>query len=142
MNKITSDFINSPLFRTSVGFDRMFNHLERQLTNQSGNYPPYNIRQVSDDHYEVTMAVAGFSESEIKLEQEKDILRVEGSIQHTESDSEYLHRGLAMRDFRREFVLSEHVKVTGAKLELGLLKISLEREIPADEKPKRIDITS
>lgn len=143
MTKITSDVFNSPLFRSSVGFDSLFNSLERQLNQSNGNYPPYNIQQINEDHYEVTMAVAGFKPEQITLEQEKNILRVSGSIQKSDQDEpEYLHRGLAFRDFQREFVLADHVKVTDASMDLGLLKIQLEREIPEAEQPKRIDIKS
>lgn len=142
MTKITSDVFNSPLFRSSVGFDSLFNSLD-QLTQSNGNYPPYNIQQISDGHYEVTMAVAGFKPEQIILEQEKNTLRVSGSVKKSDQDEpEYLYRGLAFRDFQREFVLADHMKVIDASMELGLLKIQLKREIPEAEQPKRIDIKS
>lgn len=143
MTKITSEIFTSPLFRSSVGFDSLFHSLERQLNQSNGNYPPYNIVQVNQDHYEVTMAVAGFSPDQVTLEQEKNILRVSGSVNKADqSEPEYLHRGLAFRDFQREFVLADHVKVTEANMDLGLLKIQLERQVPEAEQPKRIDIKS
>lgn len=137
----TLDF--TPLYRTSVGFDRLASLLSSaQRPEQGSGYPPYNIRAVDENQYEVTMAVAGFSEQELDIVTEPNVLRVTGQRAEEEEEGNYLHRGIATRSFERRFNLADHVKVTGAQLRNGLLHIQLEREIPEAMKPRKISITA
>jgi molecular chaperone IbpA len=136
----TFDF--SPLYRTSVGFDRLASLMSSATRQDQGNsYPPYNIRTSGDDNYQITMAVAGFSENEIDVTTEQNRLIVVGNRpDEKEEQGEYLHRGIATRSFERRFNLADHVKVVSASLENGLLYIDLEREIPEAMKPRTIRI--
>lgn len=136
----TFDF--SPLYRTSVGFDRLAALMSSATRQDQGNgYPPYNIRVTSEDHYRITMAVAGFTEDEIEITSEQNRLLITGNrAEDVEEQGQYLHRGIATRSFERRFNLADHVKVTGASLENGLLHIDLEREIPEAMKPRTIKI--
>ena len=138
----TFDF--SPLYRTSVGFDRLASLLTAATRPEQGNgYPPYNIRSNGEDQYQITMAVAGFSESELTISSEQNTLTVNGERQDdSEEGAEFLYRGIATRSFQRRFNLADHVRVTGAKLENGLLHIFLERELPEAMKPRTIEIES
>ena len=140
MDMTTFDF--SPLYRTSVGFDRLASLMSSATRQDQGNsYPPYNICVTSEDHYRITMAVAGFSEDEIDITSEQNRLLVTGNrADETEEQGEYLHRGIATRSFERRFNLADHVRVVGASLENGLLHIDLEREIPEAMKPRTIKI--
>jgi len=133
----------SPLFRSTVGFDRMMNMLE-SATNvaETTSYPPYNIEKLDEDSYQITMAVAGFSENDIDIESREDVLLVSGKVTETDTGGTYLHRGIAGRSFKRNFQLADHVKVTGARLENGLLHIDLKREIPEEKKPRKIEVQS
>lgn len=135
----------SPLFRTSVGFDRLARMLNAESRmDQSGGFPPYNIKSSGEDKYEITMAVAGFSENDLEITTEHNRLIVSGNIsdEREEEEESYLYRGIATRSFERRFNLADHVKVTGARLDNGLLHIELEREIPEEMKPRSIDIES
>jgi len=136
----TFDF--SPLYRTSVGFDRLASMMSSATRQDQGNsYPPYNIRTTSEDHYQITMAVAGFAENDIVITTENNRLLISGNrADETEEQGEYLHRGIATRSFERRFNLADHVKVVSASLENGLLYIELEREIPEAMKPRTIEI--
>jgi len=136
----TFDF--SPLYRTSVGFDRLAALMSSATRQDQGNgYPPYNILITSEDHYRITMAVAGFSDDEIDITSEQNRLLITGNrADESEEQGEYLHRGIATRSFERRFNLADHVRVTGASLENGLLHIDLEREIPEAMKPRTIKI--
>jgi molecular chaperone IbpA len=136
----TFDF--SPLYRTSVGFDRLASMMSSATRQDQGNsYPPYNIRTTGEDHYQITMAVAGFSEDEIDITTEQNRLVVTGNrADEKEEQGEYLHRGIATRSFERRFNLADHVKVMSANLENGLLHIDLERELPEAMKPRTIKI--
>lgn len=136
----TFDF--SPLYRTSVGFDRLASLLSTaQRTEQGNSYPPYNIRSTSEDHYQITMAIAGFADSDLDITTEQNRLVVTGNrADDAEEQGEYLHRGIATRSFERRFNLADHVKVVGASLENGLLYIDLERELPEAMKPRTIEI--
>ena len=133
----------SPLFRSTVGFDRVLNLLDQASRGQPvGNWPPYNIEKVGEDQYRITMAIAGYSPEEIELVQQENLLVVMGQ-KHPEPDRvQVLHRGIATRAFRQTFNLAEYVKVTGANLENGLLVIELKREVPEALKPRRIEIAS
>ena len=135
----TFDF--SPLYRTSVGFDRLASLMSSASRQDQGNsYPPYNIRATGEDNYQITMAVAGFSENDITITSEQNRLLVTGNRADEEEQGEYLHRGIATRSFERRFNLADHVRVTSASMENGLLHINLEREIPEEMKPRRIEI--
>jgi molecular chaperone IbpA len=137
----TFDF--SPLFRTSVGYDRLASLLNSaHRVEQNGGYPPYNIATAGEDHYRISMAVAGFSEDELSITSEHNKLLVKGEKAEEEEteDTRYLYRGIATRSFERRFNLADHVRVTGARLDNGLLHIELEREIPEAMKPKTIEI--
>ena len=138
----TLDF--SPLYRTTVGFDHLSNLLDsvNRTDNAANGYPPYNIESIDDDRYQITMAIAGFTEDELDIQLEKQTLTVKG-VKNQEDDSKnYLHRGIAARNFERRFQLADHVEVTSAKLEHGLLDIQLVRIIPEAMKPKSIPINS
>jgi len=136
----TFDF--SPLYRNSVGFDRFASMLSAASRQEQGtSYPPYNIRTLGEDHYQITMAVAGFSEADLDITTEQNRLVVTGELKDAEDEQgEFLHRGIATRAFERRFNLADHVKVIGANLENGLLHIDLEREIPEEMKPRTIEI--
>ena len=133
----------TPLFRNTVGFDRMA-HLMDSLANEPTNsYPPYNIESVGEDEYRVTMAVAGFGENDIEITTHNGQLVVAGGIRRDEDDvRNFLHRGIAERSFERRFNLAEHVVVNGAQLENGLLHIDLMRVIPEEKKPRKISIAA
>ena len=136
----TFDF--SPLYRTSVGFDRLASMMSSATRQDQGNsYPPYNIRTTGEDNYQITMAVAGFAEEEIEITSEQNRLVITGSrAEEKEEQGEYLHRGIATRSFERRFNLADHVRVVSASLENGLLHIDLERELPEAMKPRTIKI--
>jgi molecular chaperone IbpA len=138
----TYDF--SPLYRSAIGFDRLaqlFDDAQRaQLNDAHPNYPPYNIELVSEDQYRITMAVAGFDRSEIEIETERDTLKITGRKAGQETQRNFLHRGIASRNFEHSFRLADHVRVVGAKLDNGLLNIELAREIPEALKPRKIVI--
>ncbi|ERI14221.1 heat-shock protein [Ochrobactrum sp. EGD-AQ16] len=138
--RTTFDF--SPLFRSSIGFDRLVNALEAASRVESiDNWPPYDIAKTDEDEYRITMAVAGFSEDELSITQEQNMLLVAGS-KAPDENTQYLHRGIAGRSFQRRFQLADHVRVEGATLVNGLLTINLRREIPEEMKPRRIAISS
>jgi molecular chaperone IbpA len=132
----------SPLYRSSIGFDRVFDLLENaSRATTIDNLPPYDIARIGEDDYRITMAVAGFSPDELSMTQEQNMLVVSGQ-KSGEDTGEYLHRGIAGRTFQRRFQLADHVKVSGAHLDNGLLTIDLKREIPEEMKPRRIEIGS
>lgn len=138
-------FSLTPLFRHSVGFDRLDNMLDRVFDDKGGaSYPPYNIEKLTDDKYQITMAVAGFTMDDINITVHGDLLTVIGehSVNEKAEEVTYLYRGIANRSFNRKFNLADHVKVTAAKMQDGLLKISLQREVPDEAKPRQIEITS
>jgi molecular chaperone IbpA len=131
--------------RALIGFDTMFDQMERRYSNNvSTNYPPHNILKTGENTYEIQIAVTGFEKSEITVQVESNILTVVGegseSIRHEDPDVVYLHRGLATRDFAREFPLAEHIEVTGAEIKNGMLIVNLVRNIPESAKPRVIDI--
>ena len=125
------------LSRALVGFDRYFNN---QFPNTNGNYPPHNIVKYDDTHYGIEVAVAGFSKEEITVEVDQDQLMINGKKSSTNADIEYLHRGLAARDFEQQFTLAEYMEVKGAEVKDGMLKISIERIVPEALKPRQIEI--
>lgn len=133
----------TPLYRNSVGFDRLSSILDSALNsdNVSGGYPPYNIEVLEDNKYLITVAVAGFEENELDINVEKGVLTIKGK-KAQQAANQFLHRGIAHRAFERKFNLLDHVEVKSADLHNGLLQLSLLREIPEAEKPKSIAINT
>jgi len=132
----------SPFRRAMVGFDRLFDLIESGApTMGSENYPPFDLEQDGDDHYRVTLAVAGFRPEEIDVTAQQNLLVVSGR-KNEQEERNYIHRGIAARSFERRFVLGDYVQVKGADLKDGLLTIELERQVPEEMKPKKIEIGS
>ncbi len=139
-------FSLTPLFRHSVGFDRLDNMMDRVFDNEKSapSYPPYNIEKLQNDKYRITMAIAGFKLNDINITVHGDLLTVIGEHSQPEESTEdvsYLYKGIANRSFNRKFNLADHVKVMNANMEDGLLKIELIREIPDEAKPRTIKIS-
>src|SRR3989338_7268550 len=134
----------SPLFRSTVGFDRLARLAESALnTDQTGmTYPPYNIEVTGEDSYRITMAVAGFKESDLSIETHENTLTIAGGKAEESGEVHYLHHGIAGRDFVRRFNIADYVEVTGARLADGLLVVDLVREVPETLKPRKIEITA
>ncbi|MBH68762.1 MAG: heat-shock protein [Rhodospirillaceae bacterium] len=138
----------TPVFRSTVGFDRMARLVDAAFQASEGSnqqsYPPYNIEKISEDSYQITMAIAGFSESDIDIMLTENSLSISGNVKKDTGDQQktYLHRGIASRSFERRFDLADHIIVTGAEMENGLLNIDLIREIPEEKKPRKISIGS
>ena len=140
------------LTKFGIGFDNMFDELMRVSAQQSSsNYPPYDIVQVNEDEYMIAVAVAGFGHDNLTVTKDKKFLIIEGKHSretvensdslNSDSDAKYLHKGISERSFRREFQLADHVEISNARLELGILSVHLKREVPEDAKPKTIAIT-
>jgi molecular chaperone IbpA len=133
------------LTKFGIGFDNMFDELMRVSAQQSStNYPPYNIVQINEDEYMISLAVAGFGLDNLSVTKDKKFLIIEGKEYQSDSEKivpNYLHKGISNRDFRREFQLADHVEITNAHLELGILSVHLKREVPEEAKPKAIAIT-
>ena len=130
----------SPYFRSTVGFDQLFNRLEQAV--EAGNgYPPFNIERTDETHYRISVAVAGFADKDLNVEVRDGVLTVVGKREEADKAA-YLHQGIAGRAFERRFQLAEHVEVRAAKLENGLLHVDLERVIPEEKKPRRITINA
>lgn len=132
----------TPLYRNSIGFDRLASLLDSALSSNSvpSGYPPYNIEALDQNRYSIALAVAGFEKSDIDISVDRDVLIVRGS-KPEEENRKYLYQGIAHRNFERKFDLAEHIQVSGAEMKNGLLKISLVKEIPEAMKPKEIPIT-
>ncbi|NKB50400.1 MAG: Hsp20 family protein [Alphaproteobacteria bacterium] len=130
----------SPLFRSTVGFDRMNRLLDTAYNTEVPSYPPYNIEKLGDDDYRVTMAVAGFRDEDLEITQKENALVIKGNAGGNGDGATYLHRGIAARSFERRFALADHVNVVDAKLENGILLVDLKREVPEALKPRRIAI--
>ncbi len=130
----------TPLYRTTVGFDRVFDLLDSIGKSDAGGYPPYNIERLDENDYRITLAVAGFSEADLDIEVREETLTVSGRKPDGDDTRTFLHQGIAARTFERRFQIAEHVKVEGAKLVNGLLNIDLKREIPETMKPRKIAI--
>ena len=131
------------LHRATIGFDRLFNELDRQFANSPNGqgYPPYNIAQINEDEYMISLAVAGFGMDNLNITKDGKILRIEGNAPKGDEHVNYLHKGIGGRNFRREFTLADHVEVVNAGLELGMLNVHLKRELPEELQPKTIEIT-
>lgn len=136
----------SPLYRSTVGFDRLFTMLDSIGQPEGGQttYPPYNIERTGENSYRISMAVAGFSETEIDIEAHRNVLTVKGerTPEQNGEGSEVLYRGIAARSFERRFQLADHVEVNGANLKNGLLHIDLKRNVPEELKPRKIAIAA
>jgi molecular chaperone IbpA len=132
----------SPLFRSSVGFDRLSRLIEASQATEAVSYPPYNIEKLGENSYRVTLAVAGFGEGEIDITVENNALTVKGKAQAEAEGTQFLHRGIAGRAFERRFQLAEHVEVETARLANGLLHIELVRRIPEALKPRKIEVVA
>jgi len=134
----------TPLFRSTVGFDRFNDLFESLMDNDDGSssYPPYNIEKRGEDRYGITMAVAGFTEKDLNITFHSDRITVSGRKEERNDGVEYLYHGIASRAFERTFRLADHMKVTGAELKDGLLRIELVREIPEEQKPRMIQINA
>ena len=133
----------SPLYRSTVGFDRMFSLLDQVTSVEAPTYPPYNIERTGETAYRITIAVAGFSDKDLSIESRENTLTVKGAKEQPDDGTpraESLYRGIAARAFERRFQLADHVLVTGAQLENGLLHVDLVREIPEAQKPRQIKI--
>ena len=134
----------TPLYRSSIGFDRMGSLLDSALRSQkeSAGFPPYDIETTGEDRYAITLAVAGFEENELDIQVEKGVLRVRGKKAEDSEEKSYLYRGIANRSFERKFNLADYIEVRGADLKNGLLTISLVKEIPEAMKPRSVQIGS
>lgn len=136
----TIDF--TPFYRSTVGYDRLFSRLDNLVGQEAKTYPPYNIERTGEDAYRISIAVAGFADGDIAIESKENSLSVKGARpgETAEKSREFLHRGIAERAFELRFQLADHVEVTGAALENGLLHIDLKRELPESKKPRKIAI--
>ncbi|WP_425040128.1 Hsp20 family protein [Primorskyibacter sp. S187A] len=132
----------APLYRATVGFDTLADMMDRVLSTETGHqtYPPYNIEKTAEDEYRISIAVAGFSDSDLSVDVKEQALVVTGRKPADDAERAYLHRGIATRAFERRFHLADHVRVTGASHTDGMLHIDLQREIPEALKPRRIEI--
>ena len=132
----------SPLLRSTVGFDHLSRMLDaaQRVDDSAFSYPPYNIEKLSDDDYRVTMAVAGFAESDLEITVHDRTLIITGKAKREEETAQYLHRGIAGRSFERRFVLADHIVVEGADLANGLLHVALKQVVPETLKPRRIPV--
>ena len=132
----------TPLYRSSIGFDRFGSMLDTALRSEKSatGYPPYDIESLGENEYAITLAVAGFADSEIDIQVEKGVLSVRGKKAETDEERSYLYQGIANRSFERKFNLADFIEVTGADLNNGLLTVSLVKEIPEAMKPKSIAI--
>src|SRR6201988_4232008 len=133
----TVDF--SPLFRSGIGFDRLFDLAEAAQRVGEESYPPYNIERLDENRFQISVALAGFMPDEVALTVEQNVLTLEGRKSEKEEKA-FLHRGIPARNFQRQFPLADHVEFKGARFENGLLVIDLQREIPEAMKPRRISI--
>ena len=131
----------TPLYRTSIGFDRLAQMLDTINVDVPAGYPPYNIEKLEDNKYGISMAVSGFDESDLNIDVKENILSVKGDISKND-EKEYLHKGIATRNFERSFRLADYVEVESASLSNGLLNIILVRELPEAMKPRKIEIST
>ena len=141
MTRLTT--LDLPNFhRATIGFDRLFEQMNTQFANSpNGNgYPPYNIAQINEDEYMISLAVAGFGMDNLEITKDGDQLKIEGTAPKGDEEVNYLHKGIGGRNFSREFTLADHVEVESAGLELGMLNIHLKRNVPDELQPKKIKI--
>lgn len=136
---LTLDF--PQITRTAVGFERLFNDIERSFAqSQTSNYPPYNVAEINDNEWMISVAVAGFGMDNLDITLDKNILTIEGDTPKGGEEVKYLHKGIGNRNFRRQFALADHIEVSNATLELGILYIHLKRNVPEELQPKKIEI--
>lgn len=142
-NQLLTRFDLTPFNRSTVGFDRIFNELDRVISNTAvnTNYPPYNIEKIDENHFVISIAVAGFTMDDLEITHDGNELTITGNTT-VDDEKVYLHKGIANRGFARVFTVADHVEVETAELELGLLNIYLKRNVPDELLPKRIAITS
>jgi molecular chaperone IbpA len=142
MTRLTT--LDLPHFtRATVGFDRLFEELNREFANtKSTGYPPYNVAEINNDEWMISIAVAGFGMDNLDITLDKNTLTVEGTAPGGDEEVKYLHKGIAGRNFRRQFTLAEHIEVANATLDLGMLNIHLKRNVPEELQPKKITINS
>jgi len=143
MTQFTLSTLDLPaLHRHAIGFDRMFEELNRTFANsRTDNYPPHNVVKLDETHYVIEVAVAGFAETEIDVELKENVLTVRGEQAKTEKEVEYLHKGISARNFTRTFTLADNMQVRGATVKNGILAVALEQIVPEEQKPKKIQIT-
>lgn len=143
MTRITT--LDLPSFhRATVGFEKLFSDIERQFANApaSNNYPPYNLAEINENEWMISIAVAGFGMENLDITLDKNILVIEGFAPNGDETVKYMYKGIAGRNFRRMFTLADHVEVANATLELGMLNIHLKRNVPEELQPKKIEIKS
>lgn len=129
------------IYKYGIGFDSIFNELNRLTASQTTNYPPYNIVKIDEDHFNIEIAVAGFREGDISVVVEKSNLTIKGEQKtDIDTDAEYLYRGISARSFTRSFTIADHVEVVGATVENGILTVQMERVVPEADKPRLIEI--
>ena len=140
MTRLTT--LDLPTFtRSTVGFDRLFDELNREFANsKSTGYPPYNVAEINNDEWMISIAVAGFGMDNLDITLDKNTLTIEGTAPGGDEEVKYLHKGIAGRNFRRQFTLADHIEVRQAGLELGMLNIHLVRNVPEEMQPKKIAI--
>jgi molecular chaperone IbpA len=143
-NVVMDRFDFSPLFRSTIGFDRLTRLVDAatRVDNAALSYPPYNIEATGEDAYRLTMAVAGFSPDELDITVQENTLLVTGKAKKDPEEGSYLHRGIARRAFERRFSLADHIKVVGASLANGMLHVDLAREVPEAAKPRKVQIST
>ncbi|WP_031551963.1 Hsp20 family protein [Parvularcula oceani] len=130
----------TPLLRSTIGFDRLFNDLMDSAGKAENGYPPFNVELLGENDYRITLAVAGFAQDDLEIEVTDRALKITGRRPDDDTERQFLHHGIAGRSFERRFQLAEHVKVTGASLENGLLNVELAREVPEAMKPRKVEI--
>lgn len=140
--KMTRTLDLAPLSRFTVGFDNLFREMDKLQLNSTANstYPPYNIVNVNDEQFFIEIAVAGFEEKDLDVTLENSVLTITGNKSEDSDERQYVHRGIAMRNFTRVFRLADHIEVDGAKLENGLLVVNLKKLVPEELKPRKIEI--
>lgn len=142
-NTLTLRSLDIPsVHRFGIGFDAMLDELHRINSQQPTNYPPYNIVQINEDEFVISLAVAGFGEDNLSVTKEQNLLTIEGTPVESLDEINYLHRGISRKFFRREFKLADYVEIDNARLELGILSLYLKRNVPESSKPKKIHITA
>lgn len=139
MNQLAR-FDTSALNRALIGFDRLFDDMEKRYANSVPNYPPYNVLKHDEDHFEIEVAVAGFDKEDVTIEVDQNQLTIKGNRQKDDDASKYLHRGLAARDFERTFTLADYMEVGDAELTNGILRVKITRVVPEALKPRLIAI--
>jgi molecular chaperone IbpA len=132
----------TPFNRATIGFEKIFNDFDRHFSNSTTSYPPYNIIKNDENEWVVSLAVAGFDMENLEITQDKNVLTIEGKPSDEPDDKNYLHKGIGMRAFRRQFTLADYVEVKDASIDLGILSVNLVRNIPDEMLPRKIEILS